>query len=113
MTGVMMDCMMVSDGCHINFTVPSNLQLILTTNKQFQEYFNIIEADKQDKEKFNRLLEVRVEKKDKKNILAASKKEKENIGKPPTCIKTVPVDEGEEGRRKGETKNVFGEYICG
>ena len=46
-------------------------------------------------------------------FLAASKKEKENIGKPPACIKTVPVDEGEEGRRKGETKNVFGEYICG
>ena len=85
----------------------------MTTNKQFQEYFNIIEADKQDKEKFNRLLEVRVEKKDKKNILAASKKKKENIGKPPQCIKTVPVDEGEEGRRTGETKNVFGEYICG
>ena len=56
---------------------------------------------------------MRVEKKDKKNILAASKKEKENIGKPPQCIKTVPVDEGEEGRRKGETKNVFGEYISG
>ena len=89
------------------------MQLILTTNKQFQEYFNIIEADKQDKEKFNRLLEVRVEKKDKKNILAASKKEKENIGNPPICIKTVPVDKGEEGRRKGETKNVFCEYICG
>ena len=68
MTGVMTDYMMVSDGCHINFTVPSNLQLILTTNKQFQEYFNIIEADKQDKEKFNRLLEVRVEKKHKKNV---------------------------------------------
>ena len=52
---------------------------------------------------------MRVEKKDKSKILAASKKEKENIGKPPTCIKIVPVDEGEEGRKKGETKNVFGE----
>ena len=39
MTGAMTDCMTVSDGCHINFTVPSNLQLILATNKQFQEYF--------------------------------------------------------------------------
>ena len=102
MTGVMTDFMMVSDSCYINFTVPSNLQLILTTNKQFQEYFNIIEADKQDKEKFIRLLEVRVEKKD-KNILAASKKEKENIGKPPTCIKTVPVDGG-GGRKEGRNQ---------
>ena len=67
---------------------PVTCNSILTTNKQFQEYFNIIEADKQDKEKFNRLLEVRVEKKDKKSILAASKKEKEkNIGKPPKCSK--------------------------
>ena len=76
----------------------------MTTNKQFQEYFNIIEADKQDKEKFNRLLEVRVEKKDKKNILAASKKKKENIGKPPQCIKTVPVDEGGGGKKDGRNQ---------
>ena len=82
----------------------------MTTNKQFQEYFNIIEADKRDKEKFNRLLEVRVEKKKTRaRSLLQVRKRRRTLGSHPTCIKNVPVDEGEEGRKKGETKNVFGE----
>ena len=98
-------------------TVPSNLQLILTMHQQFKEYFKIIEATKEGKKKFNKILEVRVEEKDKKKILEAKNKEKEHQGKPPQCIKEVPVDpepgqDKPKGRKKKpETKNVFGEYM--
>ena len=52
--------------------------------KQFEEYFSTIEYDADDKELFNRVLEVRVDAKDKEKILEAKEREKE---KPPQCIK--------------------------
>ena len=73
---VLMAYMTVFRQFSLHITVSSNLQLILTTHKQFREYFEIIEATKEGKAKFNKILEVRVEEKDKKKILEARDKEK-------------------------------------
>ena len=72
-------------------------------------------STKEGKTKFNKILEVRVEEKDKKNILEARNKEKEKQGKPPHCIKEVVVDpqpDQPNGKKKNPEKfNVFGEYM--
>ena len=105
--------MMVFRQFSLCIAVPSNLQLILTTHNQFREYFDIIDATKDGKAKFNKILEVRVEERDKKKILEARDKERKNQGKPPQCIKEVLVepnkDEPKGRKKKPETKNVFGE----
>ena len=106
--------MMVLQQFSLCITVPSNLQLILTTHQQFKEYFEIIESTK-GKAKFNKILEVRVGEKDKKKILEARNKEKEKQGKPPQCIKEVVVDpqpDQPKGKKmKPEKVNVFDEYM--
>ena len=54
-----------------------------------------------------------MEEKDKKKIMEAKNKEKEEQGKPPQCIKQVVVDpqahEPKGKKKKQEKVNVFGE----
>ena len=75
-TDVLTTFMTVFRQFSLHIAVPSNLQLILTTHNQFREYFYIIDATKDGKAKFNKILKVRVEEKDKKKILEARDKER-------------------------------------
>ena len=60
-------------------------------------------------ELLQRVLEVRVDPKDKK-ILDAREREKENLGKPPQCIKQITKAGDPKMRNKQHTDSVFGMY---
>ena len=76
--------------------------------KQFKEYFSIIEYDEHDNELFNRVLEIRVDPKDKEKILEAKEREKENLAKPPQCMKKRTKEGDTKRRKKGDTDIIFG-----
>ena len=72
-------------------------------SKQFEECFSIVEDDKDDKELFNRVLEVRVDPKDKRNILDARDREKEKLGKPLQCLRKITKAGDPKTRKKQDT----------
>ena len=84
--------------------------MTLCTGKQFGEYFVVIEEDKKDKDLFNRVLEVRVDPKDKEKILEAKEREKDKTGKPPVCYKKLIKPGDGKTRKKQVTDIVFGMY---
>ena len=90
------------------FPVCKDLPLTLCMGKQFEEYFSIIEYDEHDNELFNRVLEVRVDPKDKEKILEAKEREKEKLEKPPQCMKKRTKAGDTKRRKKGDTDSIFG-----
>ena len=90
--------------------VCKDLPLTLCTGKQFAEYFTVIEEDKRDKDLFKRVLEVRVDQKDKEKILEAKEREKDKSRKPPVCLRKLIRPGDGKTRKKQVLDTVFGMY---
>ena len=77
--------------------------------KQFKEYFSIIEYDEHDNELFNRVLEVRVDPKDKEINTGGKGKGKGEVGKASSMYEeNEQRQEIQKDRKKRDTDSIFG-----
>ena len=87
-----------------------DLDLVLYTDKQMQEFINKMAQYDPVKEEFTALLEVDVEEDDVENILAAAQKEMEGMGKQLSIFREKTVEKGREKSKTLTTESVFCKY---
>ena len=88
-------------------TETPHLNLVLITGIQLKYYFE--KVDHIEKEGFNEILIIEVEKKDKKAILEAAKRETDNARVPPQVYKKQKVVVTKGSKKTTKSEDVFGE----